>query len=139
MRFDEYRFLVRSDLYRYTGKVGGTLFLKHILLCPGFQYSFWIRTCAFLEQSRIWRHGILFIARIILRRYTYKYGISIPYNAKIGSGFYIGHFGGIVVSGGSVIGKNCNISQDIPWLNLSLLSNSPLNCPFLNSRDLAVQ
>ncbi len=113
MRFDEYRFLVRSDLYRYTGKVGGAIFLRHILLCPGFQYSFWIRTCAFLEQSRIWRHGILFIARIILHRYTYKYGISIPYSTKIGSGFYIGHFGGIVVSGKSVIGKNCNISPGV--------------------------
>ncbi|MGE5865508.1 MAG: serine O-acetyltransferase, partial [Rhizobacter sp.] len=29
------------------------------------------------------------------------------------SGFYIGHFGGIVVNGESVIGKNCNISQGV--------------------------
>ena len=113
MRFNEYRFLVRSDLYRYTGKVRGALFLKHILRNPGFQYSFWIRTCAFLEQSRIWRHGILFIARIILHRYTYKYGISIPYSTKIGSGFVIGHFGGIVVSNRAVIGKNCTIAHGV--------------------------
>ncbi len=111
MHFNEYKFLVRSDLYRYTGKISSKLFLKHILGVPGFQYSFWMRTCAFLEQTKICRYTILFIARIILRHYTYKYGIAIPYNTKIGSGFYIGHFGGIVVSGRSVIGKNCNISQ----------------------------
>lgn len=46
-------------------------------------------------------------------RYGYKYGISIPYNTKIGSGFYIGHYGGIVVSHEAQIGKNCNISHGV--------------------------
>ncbi|MFZ0034638.1 MAG: hypothetical protein WAK60_06590 [Sedimentisphaerales bacterium] len=72
-----------------------------------------MRTCTFLEQSRICRYGILFIARVILHHYTYKYGISIPYRTKVGSGFCIGHFGGIVVSERAVIGKNCNISQGV--------------------------
>jgi len=44
---------------------------------------------------------------------TYKLGISIPFSTEIGSGFYIGHFGAIVVNGKSVIGKNCNISQGV--------------------------
>ena len=26
---------------------------------------------------------------------------------------YIGHFGGIIISGGAVIGRNCNISQGV--------------------------
>jgi len=49
----------------------------------------------------------------MLRRYRYRYGISIPSNTQIGEGFYIGHFGGIVVNQDCLIGKNCNISQGV--------------------------
>jgi serine O-acetyltransferase len=40
-------------------------------------------------------------------------GISLPYTATIGPGFYIGHFGNIIVNGEAVIGANCNISQGV--------------------------
>ena len=40
-------------------------------------------------------------------------GISLPYTAKIGAGFYIGHFGGIIVNPLAIIGTNCNISQGV--------------------------
>ena len=40
-------------------------------------------------------------------------GISISYAAQIGPGFYIGHFGGIIINASSVIGNNCNISQGV--------------------------
>jgi serine O-acetyltransferase len=43
----------------------------------------------------------------------FKFGISIPFTTRIGPGFYIGHFGGIVVSDGAEIGRNCNISQGV--------------------------
>lgn len=41
------------------------------------------------------------------------YGIQIPYKTKIGKGFYIGHFGTIIVNGNAVIGDNVNISQGV--------------------------
>jgi serine O-acetyltransferase len=44
---------------------------------------------------------------------TYKYGIWVDFNADIGPGFYIGHFGGIFISEEVKIGRNCNISQGI--------------------------
>ncbi|WP_243652256.1 serine O-acetyltransferase [Mariniflexile fucanivorans] len=40
-------------------------------------------------------------------------GISISYSAQIGSDFYIGHFGGIIINASAVIGNNCNISQGV--------------------------
>jgi len=49
----------------------------------------------------------------MLHHLTYKLGISIPPSTEIGSGFYIGHFGGIEINFRSVIGKNCNISQGV--------------------------
>lgn len=43
----------------------------------------------------------------------YKYGIAIAPDMEIGSGFYIGHYGGIVISPYSKIGKNCNLSHGV--------------------------
>jgi len=115
MRFNEYRFLVNSDLYRYIGKADVVSFLRCMWANPCFKYSFWLRTCAYLEQSEIWCNSVLVvIARsLFFLRYTYKYGISIPYITKIGSGFCIGHFGGIVVNDQAVIGKNCTIAHGV--------------------------
>ncbi|MBQ0768926.1 MAG: serine acetyltransferase [Bizionia sp.] len=39
--------------------------------------------------------------------------ISLPYSAQIGSSFYIGHFGGIIINSQAIIGDNCNISQGV--------------------------
>jgi serine O-acetyltransferase len=40
-------------------------------------------------------------------------GISIDSRAHIGPSCYIGHFGGIIIGGGVVIGARCNISQGV--------------------------
>lgn len=71
-----------------------------------------MRTCSYLKSNFVLK--ILFpLAWLILRHHEFKYGISISYRTQIGSGFYIGHFGGIVVNKNSIIGKNCNISQQV--------------------------
>ena len=111
--FNKYRCLVRSDLYRHTAKTGFGVFLKGIMLNPGFQYTFWMRTCAYTRQNRIFKFVLFPIARVILNHYIFKYGIDIPFQTQIGSGFFIGHIGGIVVNGNAVIGKNCNISHGV--------------------------
>ena len=41
------------------------------------------------------------------------WGIEIPRRASVGPGLYIGHHGAITVSSGAVIGRNCNLSQNI--------------------------
>jgi serine O-acetyltransferase len=40
-------------------------------------------------------------------------GIYLSTQADIGPGFYIGHFGGVVVGAGATIGRDCNISQGV--------------------------
>ena len=42
-----------------------------------------------------------------------KYGISIPYNTRIGPGLYIGHHGGIVINYDVVIGEDCNLNHEV--------------------------
>lgn len=113
MKWNEYVFLVKSDLYRYFGKVSVHLFLYQLLINPGFKYSFWMRTCFYFVNHFATKYSLFILSRMVLLHYEYKYGISISYRTPVGSGFYIGHVGGIVVNVGSAIGKNCNISHDV--------------------------
>jgi len=71
-----------------------------------------MRTCSYLKSNPVLK--ILFpLAWLILRHHEFKYGISISYRTRIGSGLYIGHFGGIVVNHNAIIGKNCNLSHQV--------------------------
>jgi serine O-acetyltransferase len=109
MRFKEYRYLVLSDLYRIVGNVTLSALVRYVLNGETYQYIFWMRTCLYARGNPLLRIWLYPIGRVMLRRYKFKYGISIPFESRIGSGLYIGHFGGIVVTVGSVIGKNCNL------------------------------
>lgn len=113
MTFKEYRFLILSDLYRITDNIGTLSLMKHLVRGESFRFNFWMRTCKYTHGNRLFKYTIHPIARLFFDHYTYKMGISIPFTTDIGSGFYIGHFGGIVVNWRSVIGKNCNISHGV--------------------------
>ena len=72
-----------------------------------FTYSFWLR----LANTKIFI--IRLIAKIIHRRLSRKYGIQISPQMKLGYGLYIGHGVSIVINPGTIIGNNCNISQNL--------------------------
>ena len=114
MILEELKCLWCSDLYRYEGQCNKKLIIKHLVLTPGFKYTFFLRSCQYLanKNTKLIR-PIYVIFRIILHHYTYKYGISIDPETNIGKGLYIGHFGSIIISSKAIIGKNCNISQNV--------------------------
>lgn len=114
MSFTEYVFLVRSDLHRHLGRSSLTDFLRNCSASnPGFQYTFWLRTCSFLSRRRGWTLPLYAVAKLAFRHYGFKYGISISSRTSIGPGFYIAHVGGIVVNEHCTIGRNCNLSHDV--------------------------
>jgi serine O-acetyltransferase len=117
MTFSEYKYLILSDLYRIRGNAKCSELLRHVFLgaLSGeyYRYIFWVRTCGYSRTNPLLKYTLYPVARILLHHLTYKLGIWIPPATEIGSGFYIGHFGGIIVSRRSVIGKNCNISQGV--------------------------
>ena len=113
MTFAQYRYLVLSDLYRITGNAKRSLLLRYIFHGESYRYNFWMRTCAYTKAHPLRRYTLYPFARLVLGHLVYKLGISIPAGTSIGSGFYIGHFGGIVVSQKATIGRNCNISQGV--------------------------
>jgi serine O-acetyltransferase len=113
MNFREYRFLILSDLYRITGNVKPTALLAHLVRGESYRYNFWMRTSRYAKGNPVLKYTLYPFARLMHGHLTYKLGISIPARTSIGSGFYIGHFGGIVVSHKATIGRNCNISQGV--------------------------
>lgn len=113
MKVKRYKFLVLSDLYRITGDTKMISLVKTMIKRGSFNYCFWMRTCLYMKSKRALKYSVYPFARYVLRHLTHKYGISIPHDTDIGSGFYIGHFGGIVVNSKSIIGKNCNISHGV--------------------------
>lgn len=113
MTFNEFMYLIRSDLYRYEGIVSPMVFLRHYVRSPGFRYTFFMRLCTYLTSRPLLRYGVRHFFSFILNRISVRYGIDLPYTMQIGPGLYIGHYGCIVINGGSTIGRNCNLSHDV--------------------------
>ena len=51
--------------------------------------------------------------RFRLLRHSYKCHIQIPAKTQIGAGFYIGHFGRVIINPAAIIGENCNIATGV--------------------------
>jgi serine O-acetyltransferase len=113
MRWRRCKSLIASDLYRYDGVIGPRAFWRHFCFTPGFRYSVALRISSY-ARARAWaRFGFRQFMALMLYRYSIRYGISISARTPIGPGLYIGHFGGIHVNQGAVIGANCNLQQDV--------------------------
>jgi len=103
--------IINSDLYRYCGDKSFKSFLKTFFSTPGFKYTYYLRKCSFYREnhSKIRYHFFYFI----LRRYSYKFCFQISPACKIGKGFYIGHFGRVIITPYAEIGSNVNISSGV--------------------------
>lgn len=95
---------IKSDLYRYNGKVSLVTFLKAYRKNRRFRYSCWFRLCK--SENKIVRKFALWVYEKLSSRSLY-----IRPEAKIGYGLFIGHYGSIAINGTAVIGDNCNIAQ----------------------------
>jgi len=95
--------IIKKDLYRY----GAQTSLLKGFLSPGFTYMYFFRKAS--QYQKFSFRGLFY--RIILRHLSFKYGFQIPPGTAIGEGFYIGHFGTVVINENSTIGNNCNIAH----------------------------
>lgn len=107
--YQHYKESYQGDLHRY---YGGGHFWRAYLTHPGFKYTYHLRLYQFVCIYRFFI-PLTLILILRLRHLEHKYGIQIPRQTKIGKGFYIGHYGTIVVNGAVVIGENVNISHGV--------------------------
>ena len=94
-----------KDLYRYEGvrSKEWSIRLKYLFFVPGYTYTFILRRTQnarnILCSLFIFEHMIFYITHI-----------QIPPATQIGEGFYIGHWGMIIINPSVIIGKNFSIS-----------------------------
>ena len=109
----ELRFLWYADLYRY-GPPSKRALLAALANNPGYRYTFAMRLVAYARSHPEAPHRLLaFAARMWLRRLRFRFGVDVPASTQVGSGLYMNHPNGIVVHSEAVIGRNCNLSQDV--------------------------
>jgi serine O-acetyltransferase len=105
---------LRADAFRYSGRTGRRAFLTTYLRHPGFRFTYYLRKVAHYAPRRrgFGVFGYVY-NRFWLNHYRFRYGFDISPLTSIGPGFYIGHFGGIVVSPYATLGSNLNIAQGV--------------------------
>jgi len=96
--------LIKYDMYRYDKAVSLKDMIKCYIQEAGANYMVWFRIAQ--------KYNNIF-TKMILKRKMFKFGMEIYPSTDIGKGFYIGHFGGIVINPKVKIGKNCNISHNV--------------------------
>lgn len=106
---------IASD-YKRCGisKVSFWVLLKTFMLMPnpGLKFLTIFRLTQYFRKRN---RPLFYFFFLWLRNLKVKYGLDISYRTQIGEGFYIGHFGNIVIHGDTKIGSNCNISQGITF------------------------
>jgi serine O-acetyltransferase len=105
---------LRADAFRYTGREGIRPLFGSYLRDPGFRFTYYLRKVAYYAPKRkSWGVFAYIYNRLWLNHYRFRYGFDLSPQTQIGPGFYIGHFGGIVVSPYAVLGSNVNIAQGV--------------------------
>ena len=107
-------FLFKEDFLRTYDLTKGSI-IKRMINCyrsPGLHAIGVHRFGHWLKQKNLLLRVLLEpIYLFLFHRIRSKWGIDISRSAEIGAGFYIGHYGGITISGYARIGRNVNVSQ----------------------------
>ncbi len=109
--------ILKADISRYVGenRFGIVTILKTLCNEEGLFFILLYRLAQKIIQLKNpfirWVLKLVFVF-VLYRFFSVFFGIEINLQAKIGRGFYIGHYGGIFV-GDVKIGENCNISQGV--------------------------
>lgn len=108
--------MIKNDILRTCRYIQGGTFRK-ILSCfrsPGvhavviLRFGQWL-----LKQNLLIRVLLEPLYLLQFHRIRSRWGIEIPRQTEIGEGLYIGHFGGIIISPQTIMGKNINLSQQV--------------------------
>lgn len=96
------------DLYRYSGKMDKKTWLKTFIFTPSFTYIVFFRMVK-NNKNLILRIILKFFLKILQIIYHFQ----IPEQVEVGKGFYISHFGRIIINPNTKIGKNVNIGTGV--------------------------
>jgi serine O-acetyltransferase len=127
---------LRADLERFTGLVtepiGRARLWRNLLETQGvwavatYRFGQWANAEAPRSLRPLAKAAYL-VAFKVVESIT---GVSVPAQARIGKGFYIGHFGNIIVHPETVMGERCSISHGV---TIGVLGGDRLGVPRLGN------
>lgn len=97
----------KYDLFRYYGNEKISIKEK-IFMLPEIKYLYFFRKVKEAKNPIMKTYY-----KIRLRIKSNQTQIQIPWGTKIGKGFYIGHFGRIIINEAVIIGNNVNIATGV--------------------------
>ncbi|AZA59078.1 MULTISPECIES: serine O-acetyltransferase [Chryseobacterium] len=101
--------IIQKDFYRESGKWLSKIEIWRKCINPNLHFVYILRMAQKYQKTKI----LNTFWRMVLRHYQIKYGFQIYPETQIGEGFYLGHWGSLVINPNTVIGKNCNIAQGV--------------------------
>lgn len=101
--------IIQKDFYRESGKWLSTFQIWKKCLNPNLHFIYVFRKTQKYNKTPVL--GLYW--RIVLRHFQIKYGFQIYPETEIGEGFYLGHWGSLVINPKAKIGRNCNIAQGV--------------------------
>ena len=105
MNKKELRKLLASDRKRYN--ISNTISRHELKKMYGYQYMRNLRKTKFYKESGSKLR--FYIYKLRLEKMEKQFGFQISYATDIGPGFYIGHFGHVIINWKVKIGKNVNV------------------------------
>lgn len=110
LNLKQYKKYVEADekLYASTKNLSYPLSLKD-------KFSPEIRIVRWYRLSMVNRGNSFgkFISFLVLKKLSYKYGVSLSRNTMIGAGFVVGHWGRVIINANSVIGEDFVVSNNV--------------------------
>lgn len=101
--------VIQKDFYRESGKWLSRFQIWKKCINPNLHFIYILRMAQKYQKKPV----LNTFWRIVLRHYQIKYGFQIYPETQIGEGFYLGHFGSLVINPKTIIGKNCNIAHGV--------------------------
>ena len=74
-----------------------------------YRFGRWVRTIPVPIVS----HILKVVAFLLFKLMEMITGISLPASANIGKGFYVGHFGHVILHSDVVMGENCSVGPGV--------------------------
>lgn len=103
------RSIIQKDFYRESGQWLSRFQIWKKCINPNLHFIYILRKAQQHRNNPVSR----IFWRFILRHYQIKYGFQIYPETQIGEGFYLGHWGSLVINPKAKIGINCNIAQGV--------------------------
>lgn len=101
--------IIQKDFYRESGQWLTSTGIWKKCMNPNLHFIYLLRK----SQQHLKTPVLNIFWKLVLRRYQIRYGFQIYPETEIGEGFYLGHWGSLVINPKVKIGRNCNIAQGV--------------------------